>query len=159
MTVLTKAETQRRERILREMYPTASTSEIKAQTGIPRSWLIRHAKRLGLTHTPDTEKRLHAKKYINRHIDRALLSRRHKARYKMERFRLLSGMPQETRIYVSLTPKKVRRAMYKLAREKNYWIGDIESRILYYDSHTHRTRCEAHHISKSRITFVEGERA
>lgn len=157
MTVLAKAEYERRARLLREMYPTMSTKEISERTGIHKSWLISNAKKLGLTHTPETVERLRTKRG-EWHIDSSKLSRRRKAIYKMERFRLLSGMPQETRLEVYLTPPKVRNAMRKLARKKGYWFDDIDSRTMYYDENTVRSRFENYHKRTNRISFVEGVR-
>lgn len=150
-------ERGRRERLLREMYPTMSTSEISDRTGIHKSWLIANARRLGLTHTPETAERLRTKRG-EWHIDSSKLSRRRKAIYKMERLRLMSGMPQETNLTVYLVPTRVRDAMRKLAREKGYWYDDLESRTLYYDGNTARTRFERHHERANRISFVEGVR-
>lgn len=158
MTVLAKAEYERRARLLREMYPTMSTKEISERTGIHKSWLISNARKLGLTHTPETVERLRTKRGVKRNCDYAAVGRRRKAIYKMERFRLLSGMPQETRLEVYLAPPKVRDAMRKLAREKGYWFDDIDSRTMYYDENTVRSRFENYHKRANRISFVEGVR-
>lgn len=85
-----------------------------------------------------------------------------KKKYRMERFRMMSGLPQETKWRVSLIPKRIRGAMWRIVRKYNYFKPDTDTCTLYYDSQTKRLPNdykynEEYYIKKYGIEFVEGE--
>lgn len=154
MANLSKEEYERRTEILLRSWATQSSYEIEQETGIPKSWLIKNARKRGLKHTEETTRRLKLKSHLNWHIDREALSQKKKRMFRMDVFRVMSGMKPLGNIPVYLTPKITRRAMYKLAR-RGYWFDNVDDRKLYYNEETNRTKWEAYHTRKHRIVFID----
>lgn len=82
-----------------------------------------------------------------------------KIRYHRERLRLMSGMKQETKMKVSLLPKRIRRAISNQCSCRNYfYIGEIINCTLYYDGNTQRSlKTERILAKRYGIKFVPAE--
>lgn len=143
-------------------YPYMSANELSERFGIPKSSVIRWAEKLNLRHTSATMRRLLDKRSEALAKGRTPQScraaaekmRRHR---KMERFRILSGQPQQTSLNVSILSKPAARAATRLCREFNYF---RDKRVggqftLYYDAQTRRTPFESVYTQRYRFLFKE----
>lgn len=150
--ILSPEERARRAEIVERCYPTMSPQEIAEEYGFSETYAIRYARMHGLKHTPETLARFNLKRHAA--IDYASVGKKLLRVYKMERFRIMSGMKQATNYHISLTPKLARKAIYRLAR-RGYWYDSLEDLRLYYDGETSRTRNEQLLTRRHRIEFVD----
>lgn len=146
--------------IVKEHYPYMSLMEISTSFDIPYTSVARLAKKMGLKHTEDTEKRLKLKhkdtfnRVFNPSSRKAFIAKMKRIRT-LERFRIMSGMPQQTKLRVSLLTPKAQVAVTRLCRERNYF-RDIEAGghfTLFYDEQTDRTPFEHLYVARYRICF------
>lgn len=152
---------------LRTMWPNHSANEISAAKGYKVSLIYKWVKIWGLQHTPDTKKRLFDRRQHNLLLSHTpeVTEKIRKARLhndRMERFRVMSGMPKKTKYHIAVVPSKTRCAMYNLCRSRNYYrTDDKSSYVLFYDSHTKRAGYhgydEAYFSKRYGIEFVESE--
>lgn len=75
--------------------------------------------------------------------------------FRMEHFRIRSGMPQQTRILFNEYPKRVRSYVYGAISRRHYFHceGDPFD-VLYYDEETLRTPNEALMAARYGVKFV-----
>lgn len=130
------------DRRVAELYPDHSQREIAELLGLGISRPGKIARRLGLTHSPETEERLKVKQMEKRMMahtpevwERAISKCRRKRR--MEMRRLLGGEKQQTRYRLSIMPKKQRACLQRLARKFGY-IYTLNSYVVCYDEQTDR---------------------
>lgn len=145
-----------------ELYPTMSSREIHDITGFALSSIIRCARNNNLKHTKEAQARIDA--YVrmkrkeglkNRNLHK--LSEKVKTTRKMESWRVRSGLRQETKYKVRITPKKVQYAMYHLFKKYNYFYDTVDSHTLYYDSQTKRSSNEQYYIDKYGLKFEQAD--
>lgn len=143
-----------------ELYVTHSAQEVAEMMGAKQTTISHWAQKRGVRHDTATVKRLRKKaraaskeattrqSYVNGQIKRART-------YRMERFRLLSGMERKTNIRISMVPKKIAHAMYNACYRRNYFRMDSLTPTLYYDEQTRRgDYCEAILTKRYGIKFV-----
>lgn len=156
----TAAPPDARRGIIVEHYPTMSSREISRMFAIPKSTVIRWAKKLNLTHTPETQRRLRDKCCCSLQLGRtpesytkaARTMKRHRT---MEMFRMRSGIPTETNLHLTLLPPKAQKAVARLIREYSYF-RDIQAGghyTLFYDASTRRTQLEHLYTERYRVVF------
>lgn len=151
-----------RHALIAEHYPTMSAGEISVRFGIPKSTVIRLASRLGLKHDAPTSERLRQKcadaiaRSRTPEVFGAIAAKMKRVRA-MERFRMMSGMPQQTRLRISLLSPKAQRAVTRLCREYGYFRHTATGGhfTLYYDAHTRRTPLEHIYTARYRVIFQE----
>ncbi len=151
---------------LRAMWPTMSATEIAAKTGWHKSLIYKWAKIYGLRHDEETKRRLNTKRVSN--IEKShtpeIYDKIRKARchnHRMERFRVMSGLPQKTKYHISMVPRRVLFAVSGLCTRRNYYRDPNDPYTLYYDSQTRRcdskSYYEDYYTRKYGIRFVQGE--
>lgn len=150
------------EEIVRANYPTMSASEIADKFPISKGRVIAVAKRLGLQHTPETEKRLYEKvrgKSLGARTTESFQQQVEtwKKTRKMEHLRFLSGLPQQTKFHFASMPEKTTKAIWHLTTKYNYFrdekIGGLYT--LFYDEQTHRTPMEHLYTKRYGLKFKE----
>ncbi len=143
---------------LRKYWPTMSANEISAITGYRTNSIYKWVKILGLQHDEATAARMRANKKKNFALSRtpesvAKISQSRLRLFRLERFRLMSGSPQKTKVHINLQPRRVQLAISNLCRHRNYYQTE-PGYTLYYDSHTRR--CNYHRYTEEYFTRVYG---
>lgn len=90
----------------------------------------------------------------NPEVKRKMLETRRRT-ITMERFRVMSGLPQKTRMRIATQPVKVYKAIWYLENMRNYF-RDIEvggKFTLYYDDETKRSGKECYYAQQLGLTF------
>ena len=75
----------------------------------------------------------------------------------MERFRVMSGLPQKTKMRIATRPTKAYKAIWYLVNMRNYF-RDIEVGgrfTLYYDEQTKRSGKEDYYTKSCGLTFEQ----
>lgn len=84
------------------------------------------------------------------------LSRSIKYIHWLERNRVLSGKPQQTKYKVSMVPKRIQRAAYNLCHLYGYIRPNKDDYYNFlYDDDTHRVRCEGYYERRYGFTFKQ----
>lgn len=145
--------------IVKAEYPYRSAQEIASKYGISKATVSCWARKLKITHTPETERRIKEK------VDKALreapspesiaagLKKRARKR-RMETFRVISGMPQKTNIRIRVIPARTQKAIWRLCRRLGYLKTARNSVTLAYDNETRRTRNETLYTERYGIQFI-----
>lgn len=128
-------------------YPYSSAGEIAARHGVCSGSVWYWVKKLGLQQTDETKARILKKtrgciaNTIKTNPEAKRKSMETKKRtWMMERFRVMSGLPQQTKMRIATRPTKVYKAIWYLENMRNYF-RDIEvggKFTLYYDDETLR---------------------
>lgn len=144
-----------------EMWLTMSASEIAKELGVGKTTVARWARKLGLHHTQDTIKRLQEKAtwkldYARRQLDYKAIHKKRSRTRKMDGWRVMSGLPQQTRFKIKVIPKRVYQTMWTLSNKYNYFF-ETDSATLYYDSQTKRRPNEQYYIDKYGIKFERAD--
>lgn len=141
------------------LYPIMSVGEISDLLGITKSSVIWQAKKQGLAHNEETQKRIKEKKYssLKKYWNEetyAKNGRRHHLLYKREELRVMSGKPQQTNIKLrKLTQRALNAKMY-LRKTHNYFYSKGEPFVLCFDSETKRSKKEEFYTEKFGFKFV-----
>lgn len=150
------------EEIVRANYPTMSASEIADKFPIPKGRVTAIVKRLGLKHTPETKERPKRKTRERCLSARTPDSFRRqvetwKKTRKMEHFRFMSGMPQQTKFRFATMPERTYKAIWNLTTRYNYFRDEEVGGpyTLFYDNQTHRTPMEHLYIKRYGLKFKE----
>ncbi|MCD8282188.1 MAG: hypothetical protein LUC22_02920 [Prevotella sp.] len=158
--VRTAEEKGRIRETIARLYPMYSAREIFEQTGISPSTVKGCVQRLGLQHTEETELRLREKSYgaaRSAHdrglIDYEALSRRRKALFRLEYYRLWEGKPQETNLRLRHITRRAYMAQYKLCTRSGYKRDASDPYTLLYNAKTRR-RDETYYTKKYGIKFT-----
>lgn len=131
-------------------YPDMSISEIVETFRVSKSLIAFWVQRLHLQHTSKTEQRLREKIKANFRKGRTPESNARgaatlKRLRRLETFRVKSGLPQKTRMKISVTPNRTRKAIHYLIAQYNYFrdvpVGGIYT--MYFDAETRRTPNES----------------
>lgn len=145
--------------IVKAEYPYKSAQEIASDYGISKATVSRWARKLKITHTPEAEHRI--KEKVNKamkeppppeSIAAGLKKRAHKRR--METFRVISGMPQKTKIRIRVMPVRTQKAIWRLCRRFGYLKTARNSVTLAYGNVTRRTRNETLYAERYGIQFI-----
>lgn len=146
--------------IITARYPLMSAFEIAERYGIPVHVTYYWARKLNVTHTPDTLLRLKRKqKESVRHPPTPETRRKRSENvrkvWRMEYFRAMSGMSRRTQLNLRLIPRRTSEAMYRLRHRRGYFSCKGSSPlVLYYDSLTERTPNEAYYAQHYGIRFL-----
>ena len=116
-----------------------SSREIAEITGFAKTTIIRCASKNHLRHTEETQKRIdeyvRQRRYSGRKsYDYSKLSEKITHTRKMESWRVRSGLEQNTKYKVRITPKRIQNAMYHLMQKYGYFYETVDKTELYYDS-------------------------
>lgn len=150
---------------LRKYWPTMSAREISAITGYRLCSIYKWTKYYGLKHDEATMQRMYANKIENFKLGHSpeayeKISKARRRHHRMEKFRVLSGLPQQTNYHINTVPRRTRFAINGLIRRRNYYRGD-DAYTLYYDSQTLRCNyhcfTEEYYTRKYGIRFEPGE--
>lgn len=137
---LTQAE---KAAIIRERWKAGvPTREIAEELGIAATNVSSRAKRMGLPPRDalvrrlqsEAAKEMHAR-CPNRFIKAAATRREIIAK---ERFRMLHGLPRQTKLILSDVPKKIRYALWNLVVKYRYFRDNRHPYTVFYDSETRR---------------------
>lgn len=143
-------------------YPYFSTREIATKYGVRHSSVQYWVGKLKLQHTDETRVRIsqraseQLRRFNSGHPEitrKRSASMRHTAM--MERFRVMSGLPQKTKMRIAVRPMKVHKTIWYLVNSRNYF-RDIEVGgrfTLYYDEETRRSDREEHYTKSLGLTF------
>lgn len=150
------------ENVVRTMFPTMSGSEIQQQTGFLKGRIEKIARELGVKHTPETLERLKRKTAacITMAHTAEAKSRANRSRLKtirIERFRVLSGQKQHTKLRIAKTSMRTYKAKWHLQKYYNYFTVDGDDPyIMIYDDDTRRAN-ENFYIDKYGLKFVRAD--
>lgn len=151
------SEEQKKEII--RLYPTMSVKEIAETVGVSMSSVIWQANKNSLKHNDETQQRINKSKasslrrYWNDEKYTTKGKKLHKM-YKMEYFRVMSGIPQTTKLRLrKLSPKALNAKMY-LRKKYNYFYSKGEPLVLCYDDETTRSKREEYYTDKFGFSFV-----
>lgn len=145
-------------------YPYSSAGEIAARHGVCSGSVWYWVKKLNLQQTDETKARIWGKTYS--HIGRTVKehpeiwrksAETRKRTMMMERFRVMSGMPQKTKMRIAMRPTKAYKAIWYLVNMRNYF-RDIEVGgrfTLYYDEQTKRSGKEDYYTKSCGLTFEQ----
>lgn len=146
------------------LYPNNSTREIARMVNLDTRTVLRIAHKNNLKHTLQTVERLRqkqcisAKNLLNKETRLKACNSR-KRTYRMEAFRVMSGMPQKTKIRIAILPTCVRKTIYRLKTQFNYFAdrncGDAYT--LFFDSATRRSPREDMYALKYGIKFRDAD--
>lgn len=147
---------------VRRYYPDMTASEISARFGYSKTRINTWAKRLGVRHSPETDERIKAENMLRLAeakacIDYKAMGERLKRKRRMDELRVLSGLPQRTRLKFAILSTQGRQTVWRMVRKHNYFQMDGEPRTLYYDGETRRVHTEARLAKKYGLHFVAAE--
>jgi len=146
-----------------ELYPNHTSKEIADKLKISRTSVNMHARRYNVQHSDKLlqvikERQLNALNSENaKEKKRQTLKEIKRRLYIMERFRLINGEKQKTKVHISDFSIATRKVVSKYLNEYNYFQIDDEPRILYYDSETRRTKTEKFIADKYNLTFRQAD--
>lgn len=146
--------------VIVQNYPYMLPRELEEKFGVPQSTIRQWARQLKLKHTPETIER-RKERYKNmktEHLNTPeIISKRSAKRRKtmrMERFRIMSGMRQQTKLRISILPKKTSNSIRRLVTLHNYFRSETDSLTLHYDEQTRRTPNEEYFSRRYSIKFI-----
>lgn len=146
---------------VRRLWPTMSASEISKATGISKSVILRWHQILKVAHTPETVERLEKERkerfaVAKQSFDQVKKAEKWRHTYRMEQWRVLSGMKQKTGFRIKVIPNNTYRVMWYLANKYDYFFERGRA-VLYYDSQTRRARNEGYFIDKYHLRFEQAD--
>ena len=146
--------------VIIQNYPDMLPRELEEKFGVPQSTIRQWARQLKLKHPPETIER-RKERYKNmktEHLNTPeIISKRSAKRRKtmrMERFRIMSGMRQQTKLWISILPKKTSNSIRRLVTLHNYFRSETDSLTLHYDEQTRRTPNEEYFSRRYGIKFI-----
>ena len=75
-------------------------------------------------------------------------------KWRMEYFRVRSGMPQQTNFNLRQIPRSVYNKIYYQIRHNGYIQDEYDFKTLYYDENTNRSKIEKNMAEKYKIKFL-----
>lgn len=146
--------------VIIQNYPDMLPHELEEKFGVPQSTIRQWAIDLNLKHTPETIARRRSV-YKNLKTDHLhtpeVISRRSAKRRKtvlMEKFRIMSGMRQQTKLVISMLPRKTSSSIRHLVSRYSYFRSETDSLALHYDEQTRRTSREEYFSRRYGIKFI-----
>ena len=76
---------------------------------------------------------------------------------KMESWRVRSGLGQNTKYKVRITPKRIQNAMYHLRKKYGYFYETVDKTELYYYSQTRRVKNEYFYSYIFVFSFIQAD--
>lgn len=146
-----------------ELYPNHTSREIASMLSISRTTVNFYARKNNIIHSAEFRGAIHERVLSSLNSDAAKKKRKatqqQKKRrlYMMERFRLMSGDKQKTKVHISKVSVGARKIISKYINKYNYFQVEDEPFTLYYDSETKRTRTEKYVTEKYRIKFIPAD--
>ena len=146
--------------VIIQNYPDMLPRELEEKFGVPQFTIRQWARQLKLKHTPETIER-RKERYKNLKTDHLqtpeVISRRSARRRKtvlMEKFRIMSGMRQQTKLVISMLPRKTSSSIQHLVSRYSYFRSETDSLTLHYDKQTRRTSREEYFSRRYGIKFI-----
>ena len=146
--------------VIIQNYPDMLPCELEEKFGVPQSTIRQWARQLKLKHTPETIER-RKERYKNMKTEQLntpeIISKRSAKRRKtmlMERFRIMSGMRQQTKLVISMLPRKTNSSIRHLVSRYNYFRSETDCLTLHYDGQTRRTSREEYFSRRYGIKFI-----
>lgn len=158
-----KAEQAYKHKVVREMYPTHTASEIASILGITKNAVNNMAQRLGVRHTDEFSEIIKHEYITKTQTEEAKAKRIETIRklVKSERIRHTYGLPQKTKRKVSDIPKRYFCARNYLVRQYNYFYDKNLGLLLtiFYDDKTRRLppEREQHYRETYHIDFRKAD--
>jgi predicted transcriptional regulator len=150
-------------KVVRELYPTHSASEIAKILGVTKSAVSNMARRLGVAHTEETVRRI-TRDNIDAMLQPEVVVKRVlslKRIIRMEQFRIASGEQQQTKRRLKQANNKSLCARNYLVRKYNYFYDKDFGEILtiFFDSETKRLspERELYYSRTYHIKFLEAD--
>lgn len=147
--------------LIRRYYPHYSAREIASLGLVPLSVSVikRWAKRLGLEHTPECKARLAQKEAAARALSntpeaKAKAGNRRKRIYRMEYFRVHSGLKQRTNLRLQSCPIRTTKARCYLVKRYGYIRTDNPYVMQYGTTTARNSRAEQYHSARYHLQFV-----
>ena len=146
--------------IVYKYYPNMSSREIAEKFGHSKSLYIKRAKQLGVKKSKEFLIQQQSNNYnaLRAFLDtkegKEKLSRSITKMYRLERFRVNSGMEQKTRIRLRKYPKKYRNAMRHLVVKRGY-IQSEEDRSLFFRDKDTKLSNEDYFTKKYKFKFEQ----
>ena len=128
--------------IVYKYYPNMSAREMAERFGHSKSLYIKRARQLGVKKSKEFLIRQQSNNYnaLRAFLDtkegKEKLSRSITKMYRLERFRVNSGMEQKTRIRLRKYPKKYRNAMRHLVVKRGYIQSEEDKSLFFRDKDT-----------------------
>lgn len=148
--------------IVYKYYPNMSAREMAERFGHSKSLYIKRAKQLGVKKSKEFLIRQQSNNYnalrafLNTEEGRKKVAKSIVKMYRMERFRVDSGMKQKTRIRLRKYPKKYRNAMRHLVVKRGYIQSEDDKSLFFRDKNTKRSR-EEYFTKKYKFKFEQYE--
>lgn len=152
-----KAETERKHKVVRELYPTHSATEVGKILGITRSAVNNMAKRLGVRHTEEAARRMQQENLTKMHQPSVVAKRLKnlKMLIEAESRRAELGLPLKTkRKFSTISGRQVCSRSY-LVRQYNYIYDKSLGKFLtiFYDEETKRLPLERERYYSEKYGF------
>lgn len=144
---------------IQDLYITMTAKEISEKLNIPKATIQCLVCKHGFKHNEKTldrisrERRKPLSKYWNeeRYAEKGM---RMHIMYKMDEIRVMSGMPQKTRLRMrKLTNRALNAKMY-LKKKYNYFYSKGEPFVLCFDEDTKRSKREQYYTEKFGFQFI-----
>ena len=148
--------------IVYKYYPNMSAREMAERFGHSKSLYIKRARQLGVKKSKEFLIRQQSNNYnalrafLNTEEGRKKVTKSIVKMYRMERFRVDSGMKQKTRIRLRKYPKKYRNAMRHLVVKRGYIQSEDDKSLFFRDENTKRSR-EEYFTKKYKFKFEQYE--
>lgn len=148
--------------IVRRCYPVMTTREIADRYGINYGRVNKIARDLGVSHGPEVRERMRAEnaervRASRSKIDFAASAAKRKRKRRMDELRVMSGLPQRTRLKFAALSTQGRQTVWRMVKKRNYFQVEGEPFTLYYDGETNRVPTEARLSKKYGLHFVAAE--
>ena len=137
-----KKEKEYKHKVVRELYPTHSATEIGKILGVTKAAVNNMARRLGVKHNEDVQNAL-CRKYIEMSQQKDVQERRVaalKETIRKDRIRAIYGLPQKTKRKFRTIPNRFLCVRNYLVKTYNYFYDKSYGELLtiFYDSETRR---------------------
>ncbi len=154
---------EKRNQVIRDMWPTHSSSEIAEVLGVCMMTVASAANYMKLKHDDATIVRIEQKRLHNLRSpeSRAKMIETLSRGVRVDRWRIANGMKPIRKRHYNMLPQRARRAKYRLTCNNNYFVDDSLGDIyaLYYDSQTERLSPakEEYYHNRYGLNFVEAD--
>ena len=137
-----RKEKEYKHKVVMELYPTRSATEIGKILGVTKAAVNNMARRLGVKHNEDVQNTL-CRKYIEMSQQKDVQERRVaslKETIRKDKIRVIYGLPQKTKRKFRTIPNRFLCARNYLVKTYNYFYDKSYGELLtiFYDSETRR---------------------
>ena len=148
---------------LKELYPVMPVNDIVPILGVRKNTIYRWVKRLNLQRSPEgiAIKEANKKRVLDSMHNEAVyakISKSMRKTYRLERMRVINGLPKKTKLRVAIIPRRTTATINRLCRMYNYF-HEVNEDVLYYDSETTRMPLEKekHYTENFHIKFAQAD--